>query len=86
MSLGTVSFPLLQLTASIKENPRLRAAAEALQKGGGKVSDAVAEAVAKVEESTIYRGSKEAVSGGSISDSALATSVDYLRAMTPKER
>merc|ERR1711939_1186856 len=50
-----------RLTASIKENPRLRAAAEALQKGGGKVNDAVAEAVAKVEESTLYRGSKEAI-------------------------
>lgn len=52
----------LQLTASIKENPRLRAAAEALQKQGGHVGDAVAEAVRRVEESSLYRGSKEAVS------------------------
>jgi hypothetical protein len=40
----------------------LRAAAEALQKQGGHVGDAVAEAVRRVEESSLYQGSKEAVS------------------------
>ena len=53
---------LIQLTASIKENPRLRAAAEALQKGGGVISDAVAEAVRRTEESSLYQGGREAVS------------------------
>ena len=54
-----------QLTASIKENPRLRAAAEALQQSGGAVGDAVAEAVRRTEESALYRGGKEAVGLGS---------------------
>lgn len=44
-----------QLTSSIQENPRLRAAAEELRKGGMKVSDAVSEALKSMEESEIMR-------------------------------
>lgn len=44
-----------QLTSSIKENPRLRAAAEELRKGGVKVSDAVSEAIKSMEESDWMR-------------------------------
>lgn len=45
----------MQLTASIKENPRLRAAAEELKKGGVKVGDAVSEALRTMEESELVR-------------------------------
>lgn len=44
-----------QLTSSIKENPRLRAAAEELKKTGVKVGDAVSEALRTMEESEIMR-------------------------------
>lgn len=44
-----------QLTSSIKENPRLRAAAEELKKTGVKVGDAVSEALKSMEESDIMR-------------------------------
>jgi len=43
------------LTSSIKENPRLRAAAEELKKTGVKVGDAVSEALKTMEESEIMR-------------------------------
>lgn len=45
----------VQLTSSIKENPRLRAAAEELKKGGVKVGDAVSEALKTMEESDLMR-------------------------------
>jgi len=45
----------LQLTTSIKENPRLRAAAEELGKAGVKVGDAVSEALKTMEESELMR-------------------------------
>lgn len=54
-----------QLTSSIKENPRLRAAAEELRKGGLKVSDAVSEAIKSMEESEWMR--------------SVSTVVNYLR-------
>lgn len=44
-----------QLTSSIKENPRLRAAAEELKRTGVKVGDAVSEALKTMEESEIMR-------------------------------
>jgi len=44
-----------QLTSSIKENPRLRAAAEELRKTGVKVGDAVGEALKSMEESEVMR-------------------------------
>ena len=43
------------MTSSIKENPRLRAAAEELKKTGIKVGDAVSEALKTMEESDIMR-------------------------------
>ena len=46
---------MLQLTSSIKENPRLRAAADELRKTGVKVGDAVAEALKTMEESDVMR-------------------------------
>ncbi|KIJ65647.1 hypothetical protein HYDPIDRAFT_130993 [Hydnomerulius pinastri MD-312] len=44
-----------RLTSSIKENPRLRAAAEELKKTGVKVGDAVGEALRTMEESEVMR-------------------------------
>jgi mitochondrial import inner membrane translocase subunit TIM44 len=44
-----------QLTTSIKENPRLRAAAEEMKKQGIKVGDAVGEALRTMEESEVMR-------------------------------
>ncbi|KAI6112585.1 hypothetical protein F5141DRAFT_1108435 [Pisolithus sp. B1] len=46
-----------RLTSSIKENPRLRAAADELKKAGIKVGDAVSEALKTMEESEIMRAS-----------------------------
>ena len=44
-----------QLTSSIQENPKLRAAAEELKKAGIKVGDAVSEALKTMEESDVMR-------------------------------
>lgn len=46
----------MQLTSSIKENPKLQAAAEELKKSGVKISDAVSEAVRSLEASGFYQG------------------------------
>lgn len=46
----------MQLTSSIKENPKLQAAAEELKKSGLKISDAVSEAVRSLEASGFYQG------------------------------
>ena len=43
------------MTTSIKENPRLRAAADALKKTGVSVGDAVGEALKSMEESEVMR-------------------------------
>lgn len=51
-----------RLTASIKENPRLRKAAEELRKAGGHVGDAVGVALKGMEENAIFRGGRDAVS------------------------
>ncbi|KZT59051.1 TIM44 subunit of mitochondria import inner membrane translocase [Calocera cornea HHB12733] len=45
-----------RLTSSIKENPRLRAAAEEMKKAGIKVGDAVSEAMKGLEESEFMKG------------------------------
>lgn len=45
----------MQLASSIKENPRLRAAADELRKQGVKVGDAVSEALKSMEESELMR-------------------------------
>lgn len=47
--------------ASIKENPRLAAAAEELRKAGLTVNDAVSTAMKGMEENALIRGSREAV-------------------------
>ncbi|KAI0675480.1 mitochondria import inner membrane translocase TIM44 subunit [Trametes maxima] len=49
------AYERARLTSSIKENPRLRAAAEELRKTGLKVGDAVGEALRTMEESEIMR-------------------------------
>lgn len=46
---------MIKLTSSIKENPRLRAAAEELRKRGVKVGDAVSDALKSMEESDLMR-------------------------------
>ena len=46
---------MLQLASSIKENPKLRAAAEELRKAGVQVGDAVTEALKSMEESEVMR-------------------------------
>lgn len=51
----THTVALAQLTSSIKENPKLRAAAEELHKAGVKVGDAVSEALRTMEESELMR-------------------------------
>ncbi|KAG8861395.1 protein translocase subunit [Tulasnella sp. 330] len=51
-----------RLTSSIRENPRLRAAAEELKKQGVKVGDAVGEALKAMEESEWMRGLAKASS------------------------
>lgn len=50
-----------QLTSSIKENPKLRAAAEELKKAGIKVGDAVGEALRTMEESEVARAVRDTV-------------------------
>ncbi|KAH9888871.1 mitochondria import inner membrane translocase TIM44 subunit [Cubamyces lactineus] len=49
------AYERARLTSSIKENPRLRAAAEELRKAGIKVGDAVGEALRTMEESELMR-------------------------------
>ncbi|KAH9935892.1 mitochondria import inner membrane translocase TIM44 subunit [Epithele typhae] len=49
------AYERARLTSSIKENPRLRAAAEELKKAGIKVGDAVGEALKTMEESELAR-------------------------------
>ncbi|KAI0741432.1 mitochondria import inner membrane translocase TIM44 subunit [Daedaleopsis nitida] len=49
------AYERARLTSSIKENPRLRAAAEELRKAGVTVGDAVGEALRTMEESELAR-------------------------------
>ncbi|KAJ7037784.1 import inner membrane translocase subunit tim44 [Mycena alexandri] len=55
MKRARAAYERARLTSSIKENPRLRAAAEELKKTGVKVGDAVSEALKTMEESEIMR-------------------------------
>ncbi|KIY51930.1 TIM44 subunit of mitochondria import inner membrane translocase [Fistulina hepatica ATCC 64428] len=55
MKRARAAYERARLTSSIKENPRLRAAAEELKKAGVKVSDAVGEALKSMEESDLAR-------------------------------
>ncbi|EUC59638.1 import inner membrane translocase subunit TIM44 [Rhizoctonia solani AG-3 Rhs1AP] len=65
-----------RLTSSIKENPKLQAAAEELRKNGIKISDAVGEAVRSLEASGFYQGITRATAAVS---SAVATSTEPIR-------
>ncbi|KAI0704338.1 mitochondria import inner membrane translocase TIM44 subunit [Cytidiella melzeri] len=55
MKRARAAYERARLTSSIKENPKLRAAAEELGKAGVKVGDAVAEALKSMEESELMR-------------------------------
>ncbi|GLB43416.1 putative essential component of the PAM complex, a complex required for the translocation of transit peptide-containing proteins from the inner membrane into the mitochondrial matrix in an ATP-dependent manner [Lyophyllum shimeji] len=55
MKKARAAYERARLTSSIKENPRLRAAAEELRKTGVKVGDAVSEALKTMEESELMR-------------------------------
>ncbi|KAK7025023.1 mitochondrial import inner membrane translocase subunit TIM44 [Favolaschia claudopus] len=55
MKRARAAYERARLTSSIKENPRLRAAAEELKKTGVKVGDAVSEALKTMEESEVMR-------------------------------
>ncbi|KAG5718832.1 hypothetical protein E4T56_gene6561 [Termitomyces sp. T112] len=55
MKKAKAAYERARLQSSIKENPRLRAAAEELKKTGVKVGDAVSEALKSMEESEIMR-------------------------------
>ncbi|KAJ7210529.1 hypothetical protein GGX14DRAFT_451006 [Mycena pura] len=55
MKRARAAYERARLTSSIKENPRLRAAAEELKKTGVKVGDAVSEALKTMEESDLMR-------------------------------
>lgn len=60
MKKARAAYERARLTSSIKENPRLRAAAEELKKTGVKVGDAVSEALKTMEESEIMRAISKA--------------------------
>ncbi|TCD67594.1 protein translocase subunit [Steccherinum ochraceum] len=60
MKKARAAYERARLTSSIKENPRLRAAAEELRKTGVKVGDAVGEALKTMEESEIMRALSKA--------------------------
>ncbi|KAI0091738.1 mitochondria import inner membrane translocase TIM44 subunit [Irpex rosettiformis] len=55
MKKARAAYERARLTSSIKENPRLRAAAEEMHKAGVKVGDAVSEALKSMEESELMR-------------------------------
>ncbi|KAF8887287.1 import inner membrane translocase subunit tim44 [Infundibulicybe gibba] len=60
MKKARAAYERARLTSSIKENPRLRAAAEELKKTGVKVGDAVGEALKTMEESELMRAISKA--------------------------
>ncbi|KIK08862.1 hypothetical protein K443DRAFT_671921 [Laccaria amethystina LaAM-08-1] len=62
MKRARAAYERARLTSSIKENPRLRAAAEELKKTGVKVGDAVTEALKTMEESEVMRAISRASS------------------------
>lgn len=51
-----------RLTSSIRENPRLKAAADELKRTGGKIGDAVGEAIKTMDESDFVRRMRDASS------------------------
>ncbi|EPQ56376.1 TIM44 subunit of mitochondria import inner membrane translocase [Gloeophyllum trabeum ATCC 11539] len=76
MRKARAAYERARLTSSIKENPRLRAAAEELRKAGVKVGDAVSEALKTMEESEIMRAISRASSA--VSDS-VASATEPIR-------
>ena len=72
--LPCLTYRCVQLTSSIKENPRLRAAAEELRKAGIKVGDAVGEALRTMEESEVMRA--VSISAVTIRQAGLNTTKD----------
>ncbi|KAF4610471.1 hypothetical protein D9613_007013 [Agrocybe pediades] len=76
MKRARAAYERARLTSSIKENPRLRAAAEELKKTGVKVGDAVSEALKTMEESEVMRAISRASSAVS---SAVEKSTEPIR-------
>ncbi|KAI0295357.1 import inner membrane translocase subunit tim44 [Multifurca ochricompacta] len=76
MRKARAAYERARLTSSIKENPRLRAAAEELRKGGVKVGDAVSEALKTMEESEIARAISRATAAVS---STIASTTEPIR-------
>ncbi|KAF8202305.1 import inner membrane translocase subunit tim44 [Pholiota molesta] len=76
MKQARAAYERARLTSSIKENPKLRAAAEELKKTGVKVGDAVAEALKGMEESEVMRAISRATSAVS---SAVEKSTEPIR-------
>ncbi|KAF5383613.1 hypothetical protein D9615_003724 [Tricholomella constricta] len=60
MKKAKAAYERARLTSSIKENPKLRAAADELMKTGVKVGDAVSEALKTMEESELMRAISKA--------------------------
>lgn len=76
MKKARAAYERARLTSSIKENPRLRAAAEELKKTGVKVGDAVGEALRTMEESEVMRAISRATNAVS---STLEKSTEPIR-------
>ncbi|KAI9449783.1 mitochondria import inner membrane translocase TIM44 subunit [Russula earlei] len=76
MRKARAAYERARLTSSIKENPRLRAAAEELKKRGVKVGDAVSEALKTMEESDLARAISRATAAVS---STIASTTEPIR-------
>ncbi|OSX64240.1 hypothetical protein POSPLADRAFT_1073819 [Postia placenta MAD-698-R-SB12] len=76
MRKARAAYERARLTSSIKENPRLRAAAEELRKTGVKVGDAVSEALKTMEESELARAISRASAAVS---STIASTTEPIR-------
>ncbi|KAI0313084.1 mitochondria import inner membrane translocase TIM44 subunit [Amylostereum chailletii] len=76
MKRARAAYERARLTSSIKENPRLRAAADELKKRGVKVGDAVSEALKTMEESDLARAISRASAAVS---STIASTTEPIR-------
>ena len=56
MKNAKAAYERMRIVASIKDNPRLQAAAEQLRKSGGQVSSAVGETLKQMEDSELIKG------------------------------
>ncbi len=61
MKQAKAAYERMRIVASIKENPRLQAAAEQLKKSGGQISTAVGETLRQMEDSELIKGVSEGV-------------------------